>query len=175
MVLTVECTGNVAYLANLILLKNCQNPLIDVRLENPCVGGSIPPRATKNIPCTTPIHRDWHCRFWTSQARRLSMSTSLIHKYSTASSCVQTGSGQRSIVRETAVKEVSRKAGETFTQRIEGRILSAGLVHQCERIIGLPAVQSDLHGLRIIATACLYRASGPAGGRRLRDSPQTPQ
>ena len=36
--------------------------------ENPCVGGSIPPRATKNTPCTTPIHRDWRCRFWTSQA-----------------------------------------------------------------------------------------------------------
>ena len=68
-----------------------------------------------------------------------------------------------------------RKAGETFTQRIEERILSAGLAHQCERIIDLTSVQPDLHGLRIIATACLYRASGPAGGRRLRDSPQTPQ
>jgi len=107
--------------------------------------------------------------------RRLSMSTSLIHQYSTASACVQAGSGQRGIIRETAVKEVSRKAGETFTQRIEGRILSESLVHQCERIIGLTSVQSDLHGLRRIATACLYRASGPAGSRRLRDSPQTPQ
>jgi len=85
------------------------------------------------------------------------------------------GSGQRSIIRETTVKEVSRKADETFTQQIEGRILSVGLVHQCERIIGLTSVQSDLHGLRIIATACLYRASGPAGNRWLRDSPQTPQ
>jgi len=103
------------------------------------------------------------------------MSTSLIHKYSTASSCVQAGSGQRGIVRETAVREVLRKAGETFTQRIEGRILSAGLVHQCERIGGLTSVQSDLHELRTIAMACLYRALGPAGSRRLRDSPQTPQ
>jgi hypothetical protein len=111
-----------------------------------------------------------------SMPRRLSMSTSLIHQYSTASSCVQAGSGQRSIVRETAVREVSRKEGETFTQRIKGRILSAGLVHQCERIIGLTSVQSNLHRLRIIATACLYRASGLAGGgRRLRDSSQTPQ
>ena len=107
--------------------------------------------------------------------RRLSMSTSLIHQYSTASACVQAGSGQRGIIRETAVKEVSRKAGETFTQRIEGKILFESLVHQCERIIGLTSVQSDLHGLRRIATACLYRASGPAGSRRLRDSPQTPQ
>jgi hypothetical protein len=107
--------------------------------------------------------------------RRLSMSTSLIYQYSTASSCVQAGSGQRSIVRETAMREVSRKAGETFTQRIEGRILSVDLVHQCERIIGLTSAQSDLHGLRIIATTCLYRALGPAGRRRLRDSSQTPQ
>ena len=106
--------------------------------------------------------------------RRLSMSTSLIHQYSTASSCVQGGSGQRSIVRETAVREVSRKAGETLKQWAEGRILSAGLVHQYERIIGLTSVQSNLHGVQIIATACLYRASGPAGGRRLRDCPQTP-
>jgi len=88
----------------------------------------------------------------------------------------QVRSGQRSIVREAAAKEVLREAGETFRQRIEGRILSAGLVHQCERIIGLTSVQSNLHGLRIIATACLYRASGLAdGGRRLRESPQTPQ
>jgi hypothetical protein len=107
--------------------------------------------------------------------RRLSMSTSFIHQYSTASSCVQGGSGQRSIVRETAVREVSRKAGETLKQWTEGRILSASLVHPCEQIIGLTSVQPDLHGLRIIATACLYRASGPAGGQRLRDSPQTPQ
>jgi hypothetical protein len=28
--------------------------LVEQRIENPCVGGSIPPRATKNIPCTTP-------------------------------------------------------------------------------------------------------------------------
>ena len=76
--------------------------------------------------------------------------------------------------RETTVREVSRKADETLKQRIEERILSASLVHQCERIIGLTSVQSDLHGLRIIATACLYRASRPAGGRRLRDFPQTP-
>ena len=88
------------------------------------------------------------------------MSTLLIHQYSTASSCAQAGSGQRNIVRETAVREVLRKAGEPFTQQIEGRILSAGLVHQCERIIGLTSAQSDLHGLQIIATACLYRASG---------------
>ena len=54
----------------------------------------------------------------------------------------QVRSGQRSIVRETVVREVSRKAGETFTQRIEGRILPADLVHQCERIIGLTSVQS---------------------------------
>ena len=110
------------------------------------------------------LHRPW----------RLSMSISLIHKYSTASSCVQARSGQRGIVRETAVREVLRKAGEKLMQQIEGRILSVGLVHQCERIIGLTSVQSDQHGLRIIATACLYRASRPAGGRRLRDFPQTP-
>ena len=75
--------------------------------------------------------------------RRLSKSTLLIHQYSTASSCVQAGSGQRNIVRE--------------------------------RIIGLTSAQSDLHGLRIIASSCLYHASEPACSRRLRDSPQTPQ
>jgi hypothetical protein len=145
--------------------------------ENPCVGGSIPPRATKNMPCTTPIHRDWRCRFWTSQASAPVnvhfAHPSIQHRKLMCPGRVR--SGQRSIVLETAVREVSRKAGETFTQRIEGRILSESLVHQCERIIGLTSVQSDLHGLRRIATACLYRASGPAGSRRLRDSPQTPQ
>ena len=91
------------------------------------------------------------------------IATLLIHKHRTASSC------------ETVVREAARNAGATFTQRIEERILSASLVHQCERIIGLTSVQSDLHGFRIIATACLYRASWPVGSRRLRDSPQTPQ
>jgi hypothetical protein len=32
--------------------------LVEQRIENPCVGGSIPPRATKNILDETPIHAD---------------------------------------------------------------------------------------------------------------------
>jgi hypothetical protein len=36
------------------------------RLENPCVGGSIPPRATKNIVQETPTHAGWRFRFWGS-------------------------------------------------------------------------------------------------------------
>ena len=37
-------------------------------LENPCVGGSIPPRATKNIVYATPTHASGRCRFWGPQA-----------------------------------------------------------------------------------------------------------
>ena len=36
--------------------------------ENPCVGGSIPPRATKNIVHVTPTHAGWRCRFWDSHS-----------------------------------------------------------------------------------------------------------
>src|SRR5471032_3447588 len=36
--------------------------------ENPCVGGSIPPRATKNIPHATPTHAGWRFCFWDSQS-----------------------------------------------------------------------------------------------------------
>ena len=31
---------------------------IDKQIKNPCVGGSILPRAAKNIPHQTPIHED---------------------------------------------------------------------------------------------------------------------
>jgi hypothetical protein len=37
---------------------------VEQRIENPCVGGSIPPRATKNIPHATPTHASGRCRFW---------------------------------------------------------------------------------------------------------------
>src|SRR5665647_3981690 len=37
-------------------------------LENPCVGGSIPPRATKNIPHETPTHAGWRFCLWTVQS-----------------------------------------------------------------------------------------------------------
>jgi hypothetical protein len=36
---------------------------LGVGIENPCGGGSIPSRATKNIVHATPIHRDWRFRF----------------------------------------------------------------------------------------------------------------
>ena len=36
---------------------------VEQRIENPCVGGSIPPRATKNILDETPILTGWRCRF----------------------------------------------------------------------------------------------------------------
>ena len=175
LVLAIECTGNVAYLANLFLLRIVKTRLstLDLKILVSVVRFRPGPSRTylaqrQSIVIgvvVSGLRRPWHLR----------MSTSLIHKYSTASSCVQAGAGQRSIVRETTVREVLRKTGETFTQRIEGRILCESMIHQCERIIGLTSVQSGLHGLRIIATACLYRASWPAGSRRLRDSPQTPQ
>jgi hypothetical protein len=37
--------------------------LVEQRIENPCVGGSIPPRATKNIVHATPTHASGRCRF----------------------------------------------------------------------------------------------------------------
>src|SRR5665647_2974871 len=37
-------------------------------LENPCVGGSIPPRATKNIPHQTPTHAGWRFCLWAAQS-----------------------------------------------------------------------------------------------------------
>ena len=40
----------------------------DTKLENSCVGGSIPPRATKNIVYETPTHASGRCRFWVSQS-----------------------------------------------------------------------------------------------------------
>jgi hypothetical protein len=40
--------------------------LVEQRIENPCVGGSIPPRATKNIVQETPTHAGWRFRFWGS-------------------------------------------------------------------------------------------------------------
>ena len=36
---------------------------VEQRIENPCVGGSIPPRATKNIVHATPTHASGRCRF----------------------------------------------------------------------------------------------------------------
>lgn len=39
----------------------------DVEIENPCVGGSIPPRATKNISARTPTHRGWRFCFHSRQ------------------------------------------------------------------------------------------------------------
>ena len=38
----------------------------DTKLENPCVGGSIPPRATKNIPQETPTIAGWRFCLWNS-------------------------------------------------------------------------------------------------------------
>src|SRR5450830_1628066 len=37
--------------------------LVEQRIENPCVGGSLPPRATKNIPSKTPTHAGWRFCF----------------------------------------------------------------------------------------------------------------
>ena len=42
----------------IILLLGLVAQLVEQRIENPCVGGSIPPRATKNIANKTPIHAD---------------------------------------------------------------------------------------------------------------------
>ena len=41
---------------------------VDIRLENPCVGGSIPSRATNNIVHATPTYVSGRCRFWGSQS-----------------------------------------------------------------------------------------------------------
>ena len=42
--------------------------LVEQRIENPCVGGSIPPRATKNMPHATPTHASGRCRFLDAQS-----------------------------------------------------------------------------------------------------------
>jgi hypothetical protein len=42
----------------------------DAGIENPCVGGSIPPRATKNIPHQTPTHVGWRFCFRNRQSSR---------------------------------------------------------------------------------------------------------
>jgi len=42
--------------------------LLDIGIENPCVGGSIPPRATKNIVHATPNHASGRCRLWGPQS-----------------------------------------------------------------------------------------------------------
>jgi hypothetical protein len=38
--------------------------LVEQRIENPCVGGSIPPRATKNIVHATPTITGWRFCLW---------------------------------------------------------------------------------------------------------------
>src|SRR5476649_297366 len=52
----------------IILLLGLVAQLVEQRIENPCVGGSIPPRATKNIPHETPTHAGWRFCFWDSQS-----------------------------------------------------------------------------------------------------------
>ena len=37
---------------------------VEQRIENPCVGGSIPPRATKNLFYDTPTHAGWRFCSW---------------------------------------------------------------------------------------------------------------
>jgi hypothetical protein len=37
--------------------------LVEQRIENPCVGGSIPPRATKDISSKTPTFTGWRFCF----------------------------------------------------------------------------------------------------------------
>ena len=38
----------------------------NAKIENPCVGGSIPPRATKNIVHETPTITGWRFCLWNS-------------------------------------------------------------------------------------------------------------
>jgi hypothetical protein len=38
--------------------------LVEQRIENPCVGGSIPPRATMNVLAETPIFMNRRFCFW---------------------------------------------------------------------------------------------------------------
>jgi hypothetical protein len=42
--------------------------LRELMIENPCVGGSIPPRATKDIPYRTPTHAGWRFCFGDPQS-----------------------------------------------------------------------------------------------------------
>ena len=51
-------------LMQLVTLASMGGKSVGSRLENPCVGGSIPPRATKNMPHATPTHASGRCRFW---------------------------------------------------------------------------------------------------------------
>src|SRR5476649_1299851 len=52
----------------IILLLGLVAQLVEQRIENPCVGGSLPPRATKNIPYETPIHADRRFCFQDSES-----------------------------------------------------------------------------------------------------------
>ena len=68
LLLIAKCTGNVASTVTLILLEIIKPAFVDVRLEDPCVDGSIPPRATKNIVHATPTLTGSCCRFWNPQS-----------------------------------------------------------------------------------------------------------
>ena len=56
-------TGTIADAANCPLART-----VEPCFENPCVGGSIPPRATKNIPHETPTITGWRCCLWAAQS-----------------------------------------------------------------------------------------------------------
>ncbi|MYN30597.1 hypothetical protein [Duganella levis] len=45
----------------LVVIESIGDESVGSRLENPCVGGSIPPRATKNIKNAT---FGWRFCFW---------------------------------------------------------------------------------------------------------------
>ena len=54
--LNTGCTGQVETLSAIIRRLGLVAQSVEQRIENPCVGGSIPPRATKNILDEAPVH-----------------------------------------------------------------------------------------------------------------------
>jgi len=61
--------------------------------ENPCAGGSIPPRATKNIVHATPTYASGRCRFWDAQSSAPVHSRCLKFNFAEAHSKISTDDG----------------------------------------------------------------------------------
>jgi hypothetical protein len=51
------------------LMQRTVDEIGDAGIGNPCVGGSIPPRATKNIFHATPTHAGWRFGFRARNAK----------------------------------------------------------------------------------------------------------
>ena len=67
-VVCLRAPGKSGYHSAIITPHGLVAQSVEQRIENPCVGGSIPPRATKNIPHETPTITGWRFCLWISQS-----------------------------------------------------------------------------------------------------------